>query len=82
VKLAKDYMRHLPPGLCISLISFAAHADAVLIANVRIFDGVDERLTGENVSQTAGTAILVRFVRLGSPTCFFMKANCSRICLN
>lgn len=80
--MAEDYIRHLLPGLCISLVSFVAYADAVLRENVRIFDGVDERLTGENVSQTAGTAILVRFVRLGSPTCCFMKVNCSRICLN
>ena len=80
--MAEDYIRHLLPGLCMSLVSFVAYADAVLRENVRIFDGVDERLTGENVSQTAGTAILVRFVRLGWPTGFFMKANCSRICLN
>ena len=75
-------MRRLLLGFCFSLMSLVAYADAVLIENVRIFDGVDERLTGGNVSQTAGTAILVRFVRLGWPTGFFMKANCSRICLN
>lgn len=42
-------MRRLLLSICISLISFVAYADAVLIENVRIFNGIDEELTRGNV---------------------------------
>jgi imidazolonepropionase-like amidohydrolase len=42
-------MHHLLLSLCISLIPFVTYADAVLIENVRIFNGVDEELTRGSV---------------------------------
>ena len=36
-------------SLCLALVSFSALADSVLIENVRIFNGVDDKLTAGNV---------------------------------
>ena len=72
-------MRRLLLSLCISLVSFAAYADTVLIENVRIFNGVDAELTAGNVLVVDGLIATISSDEIEGPDGATVIAGNNRI---
>lgn len=72
-------MRRLLLSLCISLVSFAAYADTVLIENIRIFNGVDAELTAGNVLVVDGLIATISSDEIEGPDGATVIAGNNRI---
>jgi len=72
-------MRRLLLSLFISLVSFAAYADTVLIENVRIFNGVDAELTAGNVLVVDGLIATISSDEIEGPDGATVIAGNNRI---
>lgn len=72
-------MRRLLLSLCISLVSFAAYADTVLIEDIRIFNGVDAELTAGNVLVVDGLIATISSDEIEGPDGATVIAGNNRI---
>ena len=72
-------MRRLLLSLFMSLVSFAAYADTVLIENVRIFNGVDAELTAGNVLVVDGLIATISSDEIEGPDGATVIAGNNRI---
>jgi imidazolonepropionase-like amidohydrolase len=77
--LLENPMRRLLLSLCISLVSFAAYADTVLIENIRIFNGVDAELTAGNVLVVDGLIATISSDEIEGPDGATVIAGNNRI---
>lgn len=72
-------MRRLLLSLCVSLVSFAAYADTVLIEDIRIFNGVDAELTAGNVLVVDGLIATISSDEIEGPDGATVIAGNNRI---
>src|SRR5210317_208506 len=77
--LLENPMRRLLLSLFMSLVSFAAYADTVLIENIRIFNGVDAELTAGNVLVVDGLIATISSDEIEAPDGATVIAGNNRI---